>query len=130
MQTKKLMIYSAVFMFVLGLMLTFAPGELVVYAGAVPHPFLALVIQAAGALYLGFAMLNWMAKDNLLGGIYSRPVALGNFLHFVIFGLALVRFCAANPWHTYLLIVTSMYALFALWFAIVTFGSPVERVAR
>jgi hypothetical protein len=28
--------------------------------------------MAASALYVGFAMVNWMAKGNLLGGIYNR----------------------------------------------------------
>ena len=40
---------------------------------------LTLIARACEALYLGFASLNWMAKDNLIGGIYSPPVAIGIF---------------------------------------------------
>ena len=42
-----------------------------------------VIAQLAGVLYLGFAALNWMARGNIIGGIYSRPVTIGNVLHFV-----------------------------------------------
>jgi hypothetical protein len=35
-------------------------------------------------------MLNWMARANRIGGIYSRPVAMGNFLHFTMGALVLL----------------------------------------
>ena len=53
--------------------------------------------QACGVLYLGFAILNWMAKDDLIGGIYSRPVAMGNFLHFFTIAMALVKSFSVLP---------------------------------
>ena len=127
MQTRVLMMCSSTFMFVLGAFLTFAPSELIAHYGGGPHPFVVLAIQAAGALYLGFAILNWMAKDNLLGGIYSRPVALGNFLHFLVFAIAIVKFCAANPKDTYLVVIACVTILLAGWFGAVTFGSPVKQ---
>jgi hypothetical protein len=34
------------------------------------------------ALYFSFALMNWTAKDSASGGIYARPVSLGNFAHF------------------------------------------------
>ena len=129
MKTKTLMMCSATLMAVLGTLFTFAPSEVIVHFRAVPLPFFVLAIQVAGALYLGFATLNWMAKNNLLGGIYSRPVALGNFLHFLLFAIAIAKFCTANPRDPYLLAVALMYALLAVWFGSVTFGSPVERKA-
>ena len=50
-----------------------------------------MLVQLAGALYVGFAMVNWMAKGNLLGGIYNRAVAMGNFADFGIGAIVLVK---------------------------------------
>src|SRR5256885_11160647 len=81
MTSRTLMRVSALFMGVLGLCGTFLPQEILAYAGGAPRAFEVLAIQVAGALYLGFAFLNWMAQANLIGGIYSRPVAMGNVCH-------------------------------------------------
>ena len=86
-------------------------------------------MQAAGALYLGFAILNWMAKDNLIGGIYSKPVALGNCLHFVVVAFALVRACFGAHRDLRLLPLALVYGVLAVWFWMVCFGSPVKRAA-
>src|SRR5204862_7388254 len=40
-----------------------------------------LKLREKHALYLGFAVLNWMGCVVLFGGIYGRPVALGNLCH-------------------------------------------------
>ncbi len=124
MHTKILMQASALAMLLAGLALTFAPQELITSAGATPQAAIILLVQAAGALYLGFAILNWMAKDNLIGGIYSRPVALGNFLHFFMATTALGRAVAASHHSTAVLALTIVYAIFAAWFAWVLFGNP------
>ena len=127
MQTKFLMQSSALFLLVLGLMLTFAPQEFLAYGGSNTVPLAMLVAQAAGALFLGFAVLNWMAKDNLIGGIYSRPVALGNFLHFVMVALVLFRAMSAGLRAPAVMLTALAYTVFAVWFGMVVFGSPVKR---
>lgn len=129
MQTKTLMTCSAVAMFGFGISLTFAPRELLLYTGSIAQPLSLLVVQGAGALYLGFAMLNWMAKDNLIGGIYSRPVALGNLLHFWMFAIATVKTIVAGHHESPLIVIASIYCLFAVWFGLVVFGKP-SRHAR
>ena len=40
---------------------------------------------------LGFGMMNWMARDALFGGIYNKPMTIGNFMHFGIGALGLVK---------------------------------------
>lgn len=85
------------------------------------------MVQAAGALYLGFAMVNWMAKDNLVGGIYSRPVALGNFVHFLVFTMALLKVGFGAHGRMAVAVIASIYLLLTVWFGIVVFTSPVGR---
>src|SRR5271165_1534786 len=79
---------SALFLAVLGIGTSFMPQEILAHYGTRATGPAVLAIQIAGALYLGFAILNWTARSILIGGIYARPVALGNFLHFAIVMLA------------------------------------------
>jgi hypothetical protein len=123
------MLLSALFLFVLGLITTFAPAELIASNGGHPQTISTLLVQAAGGLYLGFAILNWMAKDNLIGGIYSRPVALGNFLHFFAVAMALIRAVTAGQRAAAILGLALCYAVFALWFGLVVFTNPLRNKA-
>jgi hypothetical protein len=92
MNTRMLMRASAVMLGALGAGATFLPREVLVHAGTAPMGFSVVLVQLAGALYLGFAMLNWMAQGSIIGGIYSRPVAIGNLAHFTIGALGLIKF--------------------------------------
>jgi hypothetical protein len=74
-----------------------------------------------GALYLGFAMLNWMAQGNVIGGIYSRPVAMANFTHFMIAGLALSKAVVTGEHPPALLAAALVYGVLAVLFAYVAF---------
>ena len=120
---------SAAFMALLGTAMSFVPHELLAYGGVQPDGLAAVFVQVCGALYLGFAMLNWMARGNLIGGIYSRPVALGNFMHFVVAGLALVKAAFAAPDVVPLWVAAVVYALFAVSFARVVFWHPITNGA-
>lgn len=86
-----------------------------------------LVVQILGALYLGFAMLNWMARGVLIGGIYSRPVAFGNFLHFAIVAMALTKAMLSELQSAEFGVGLALYATFAIWFGLVLFTSPVSK---
>jgi len=126
--TRILMLSSAVFMAALGLAATFAP-EVFLYPRPAP-PASILAAEAAGALYLGFAVLNWMAKDNAIGGMYSRPVALGNLLHFFAVAMTLLRLVAAGNRQGPMLVVTLIYVAFAVWFGVVVFGKSPSLAAK
>jgi hypothetical protein len=124
MHTKLLMTLSAAVMAALGLAASFLPQEILAYARATSDPHGALLIQVTGALYLGFAMLNWMARGNTIGGIYSRPIALGNFLHFVVAAIALLKTAGAGVHDPVLVTALMVYAAFAAWFGLVLFVHP------
>ena len=115
---------SAVLQAVLGLAATFAPDELLRHFGYPAGGVLPLLIQLLGALYLGFAIINWMAKDSLIGGIYNRPVALGNLLHFTAAALALAKGAARGAATAEVIALAVIYAVFAVLFAVVMFTSP------
>ena len=91
MNTKILMMLSAVFLALLGLLTSYWPDKVLETHGTVPDNTTLLLLQMMGALYLGFAILNWTARGVLIGGIYARPLALGNFLHFAMVGVMLAK---------------------------------------
>jgi hypothetical protein len=123
MNTKVVMTASALVMGALGLAATFLPQEIAAYLGA--STTLPMLIQILGALYLGFAMLNWTAKDGLIGGIYNRPIAIGNLVHFLVAALALAKGAFANP-ATPVVAFAIGYAIFAIAFGMIFLTSPVK----
>jgi hypothetical protein len=71
-------------------------------------------------------MLDWMARDNLIGGIYSRPVAIGNLVHFLVAGLAMIKAIAATPALRALWPIALIYTALAICFGVVLFRHPVR----
>ena len=127
MKTKALMSLSAILMAVLGIGASFLPQEILSYSGADPRGLGVLLVQVVGALDLGFAMLNWMARANLIGGVYSRPVAMGNFMHFAVVAVALLKALLGGASAAILLVGAVIYSIFAVWFGLVVFTHPAKR---
>ena len=126
MNTKLLMSSSAIVMGVTGIILTFSPREFASFFNMADSNI--ILLQVLGGLYFGFAMLNWAAKANLTGGIYSRPVTIGNFSHFLIGGLTLFKFGTGNTTNPYIWVAVILYLVFAILFGIVFFTSPVMKI--
>jgi hypothetical protein len=118
------MTVSTMFLMILGLAASFLPLEILSYAGSRPDSATALLVQIAGALYLGFAMLNWMSRGQAFGGIYGRPLVLGNLMHFAVAAAALVQSHLA-PMAPMMLVGIAVYVLLAIWFGLVLFTHPV-----
>lgn len=123
MNTKLILASSAVLLAILGLILNFLPSEIaLLFSMQVILPF-QWFLQLMGALYFAFAMVNWMAKGAAIGGIYNKPVAIGNFTHFTIGALSLVKVVAAETQvHIIVWILAALYCLFAILFGIIFFG--------
>jgi hypothetical protein len=122
---------TAGILIIAGVVITFAPEvalagfHIEVTQGAL------LGAQIAGALYFGFGMLNWFCKGTLIGGIYNRPVAIGNFSHFMIAALAIGKFLLREPSvPNSLWIAGVMYAIFAAVFGLILFTHPIKDGSR
>lgn len=89
--TRTLMTASAAFMAVLGLAAAFFPHEILAFFAHPASGFAVVLMKVVGGLYLGLAALDWMARRNAIGGIYSRPVAVANLVHFLVVALVLLR---------------------------------------
>lgn len=125
MNTKLLMTISAVFTGVIGFSLTFLPQEIIGSLQITKTPITQLAFQFLGALYLGFTLLNWMAKGSIIGGIYNKPIIIGNLLHFGMTGIALIKAISSISIHkNVFIILTVLYLLFTVSFGYLFLNNP------
>lgn len=115
MFSRILLIFSACFLGALGVLLSFFPQEVLAFFDQDQVPFTVLLVQLAGSLYFGLAILNWMSKNSVIGGIYARPLLIINLIHFMVSSITLVKF-SVGMLNTYLLILATIYILFTFAF--------------
>jgi hypothetical protein len=128
MNTKSLMTLSAIILAFIGISLIFLPKEILDYLELSVSDTLELLMQIIGSFYFAFAILNWMSKGSIIGGIYNRPIAMANLTHFVIAGLALIKGILANPSFSYVIwLIAIIYSIFTILFGIVAFKHPVNE---
>jgi hypothetical protein len=63
-----------------------------------------------------------MVKGSRVGGIYKRPIAVGNLLHFAAGAITLDRFALRGHEAWPVLVLATIYTLFAVGFGLVVFG--------
>jgi hypothetical protein len=124
--TKLVLGASAIVLGAAGLAGTFLPREILQFLGVVPAPLLTLLVQLLAALLFAFAMVNWAARGSLIGGIYNRPIAIGNLTHFVIGAITVTKVVLAGERRPAMLVVAAVYLGFAVAFAAIFFRSPVS----
>jgi len=111
---------AAVCLAVLGLALLFAGTEVAgwVVGGPVPEPFPSLL----GAALIAFGSMNWIARHNLLGGIYGRAVVVSNQTHLTIGAILLVKHGLARGGPAGFWILTAVYVAGAALFNLLLMG--------
>jgi len=114
------MVASSIALFIAGAACLFAPVEtlsLLGFTGASE-----VSGQLLGALYLAIALANWTARESTIGGIYSRPLTMANFVHFVIGATVLVKGIPTDSLNVAYICVTLVYLVFAVVFVFLLFG--------
>lgn len=127
LKSRFLMSLSAAFLAMLGVGITFLPQEILAHVGVASDGIAVLLMQLLGALYLGFAMLNWMNRGSHIGGIYRRPVSMANFFNFAIGDAALVKWVIAQQLALEVAVMAVIYSVFAVWFGLVVFTHPANE---
>ena len=130
MGTRILLTASGLFMLALGLLASFFPQEVLLYATMQPSNLGILLVQATGALYAGFGVINWAASGTLLGRDYNRPLALGNFLHFTMMTFALAKALVAGTLNPTVAALGVPYLLFAASFGKTLVARPARAPRR
>jgi len=121
------MVTSSLALGLAGLVASFAPSELLRALRSPATEPLPVLIQLLGGMYVAFALTNWTAKDNMIGGIYSRPLSLGNCVHFVVGALALAKQQFSHEVSVPLMAALIVYTVFAICFAWLVFGHGAAR---
>lgn len=124
--SRILLLSSAVFLGLLGFVGTFIPAEVLAWSDIEPAKSTTVILQIMGGLYLGFAVLNWMSRHGPMGGIYGKPVAMANLVHFMIVGLMLVKEVIQGGLGNAFIVLSILYAVFALGFASTMFFDPLS----
>lgn len=123
MNTRAILTASAAFLGAQGLVASFLPVEILGFLDALAHHRLeSTLVQLLGAALLGFAMMNWIARGAPAGGIYGRPIVAGNLVHYTVAAIALLKVASLGSMPAVGIILTIVYSLFALGFAVVMFG--------
>ena len=131
MNTKVLLTASVVFLGSIGVGFTFFPKEILNYLQIDSLEITFLMAQILGALFLGFAMMNWMAKGSIIGGIYNKPLVIGNFMHFLLGAITLLKLVfKVEDLQTVIIPLTIGYSLFALGFAYVFLTNPAKLASE
>lgn len=100
-----------------GAALLFAPEWVVPDGDAVP------LVQTVGAALLGFAAANWAARGMHLGGIYGRPVVVGNQTFAFVAALVLIAGWPPQPSLGYTVVVLLLTCGAAL-YSVLLFRPP------
>lgn len=123
--SKILMTISALFLGIIGIFLSFLPKEIINYLNINSNVITILLFQLIGALYLGFGILNWMLKGSRIGGIYNRPVLMGNLMHFLVGAIALIKIVSSIQAHSEIIIfLMIVYSTLSISFAILFKSNP------
>lgn len=122
MNTKLLMSISAILLITTGILLLFLPQEIALNFDL--HKSTIIFLQLLGILYFAFGVTNWMAKSNIIGGIYGRPILIGNFSHFFIGALTLIKLLIKSQAEMFFVIASIVYLVFAVLFGYLFFALP------
>ena len=120
--TRLLMILSATWFLLLALVVSFAGVDLLLAMDVAVTPAATPLLKLLGAALLGFAIMNWMAKGTMIGGIYARPLSAGNFLYFTIAALSLLKPLFGGALPVALIVAMTIHAAFAVAFGWLLFG--------
>ena len=123
------MIISSIALGLAGIIALFLPQEIAAALGLPTTTAAPTLMQLLGGIYFSLALMNWTAKDTTIGGIYSRPLSLGNFAHFFIGTLVLAKDQLSNSTSTAALVVLSIYAVFAVlfWWLVFKHGGIITK---
>jgi hypothetical protein len=130
--TKILLSSSAIVLGLFGFLSSFFSQELLLHTKVTSDGAADMFIQLLAAMFIGFAILNWMNRGVIMGGIYARPLAMANFSHFLIGLITFLKVISAKPHLPGMWVLMIIYFLFASAFGITMFFHPVaaEKKAR
>jgi hypothetical protein len=93
-------------------------------------PAAAWLGQLLGAAWLGVAVLNWLQRAAVLGGIYGRPVVFANLALYFISALSLLRALLGGGMPRVLWLVLAALASLAVSYGALLLRGPFDQPLR
>ena len=123
---KLILAASCALLAVAGVLLIFLPQESIVALGIAANPGAVAMTQLLAAALLAFGFIDWNSRANIVGGIYSRPLVLGNFLFYGVGAISLGKALPHLP--AVLAFAEVVLALFAMAFGwLLFFADPAGK---
>lgn len=123
---RTLLIISGVINGIAGTVLTFIPEELLLRTDGKAGEAAILLVSVTGAAMLGFGMMNYMGRNAIYGGIYGKPIILGNLLFHTVAAVHLIKFSmdTNDTLMIYTAVAGALYFIFATGFIRLNFFPP------
>jgi hypothetical protein len=121
MMSRSILVLSAVMLFLAGGAGLFAAPETAAWLGAADEGPTSVIVQVAASAMLGLAFMNWLSRNNRVGGVYARPLCLANLLFFASSALSVGKAVMAKQAPGGWLALAAGFAALALAFAWLAF---------
>jgi hypothetical protein len=125
MNSKLIQSAGSIFLAAIALPCIFIPDEVSKNVILAENEYVLLMVQILGGLLFGFAVVNWMSRTVIMGGIYGKAIYMGNLAQFMVGGLALLKWNVKNGFPAGILLVILIgYMIFLVLYLMVFFRSP------
>jgi hypothetical protein len=125
MNTKLIQFAGSIFLAVIALPCIFIPDEVLKNVILAENEYVLLMVQILGGLLFGFAVVNWMSRAVIMGGIYGKAIYMGNLAQFMVGALALLKWNVKNGFPSGILLVILIgYMIFLVLYLMIFFKSP------
>ena len=118
---------SAGFLLLAGIVLLFAPDVVLPRLVAGFPPTGAWIGAVLASALLGLGALTWLARSQLLGGIYGRPVVSANATFYFIAAIELLKVAGRREVSAALWVVAILVTAFACVYGWLLLRGPFER---
>lgn len=124
--SKTILISSAAINGIIGFFITFLPQETGQFIGTTEMNSADLALmQVLGSALIGIAIINFMGRSLTVGGIYGKPIQLGNLVFHLATGLGLLKYVFSTESWLLFGIPALLYLLLTARFIKLNFTSPV-----
>ena len=120
-----LMVGSALALGVLGMICLFFPDEVAPAVGVAGEAAITIQVVAGGLLAL--AILNWMGRTAIYGGIYGRPIVMANLTMGTVSGLSAIRVAGSSEGSSSMWLLAVLFLTQAAAFGTLMWFGPWEK---
>lgn len=114
---------SALLLALAGVILLFAPVEVVTRIAPGTPPASGWIVQLLGAAWLGLAAMNWLARFTMVGGIYGRAIVAANAMTYFVSAMVMLHVVRDEP-TSVVLVITIVAVIMAATYGYLLFRGP------